>query len=322
MPSNKKTTTSLSKLSKSQSDSLKLLAQVTESEQPGLDELKRSVLRLHNAITNCVGFVALGFYQAGRQLRAVRNLKPHGQFSQWVETECKESFSLRTAQRYMAFSEFVDRNIATLRGDLKESLPSLEIDELSDEEVLRRLPSSRIFSIMAEKKATTKDLPNSINASDILSRDFKASIANFLGTPDLILTSIHLGINEIDTPEIVTGNKATIGRTLWPFTVLSIIGPTARAESWIDDLFDAAERNEVREALILLPTQKLHESNNKNLLELPQLLFANTHPLLPSAGKASKLGMSLLLLSDTDRLPDFASAFTEFGIVKIPYTID
>ena len=68
--------------------------------------------------------------------------------------------------------------------------------------------------------------------------------------------------------------------------------------------------------LCFIPADQLDSSS---LIERPQLHFKACHPFAATTGKLAELPMTLLLISDDDRVADFAKAFGSLGIVKVPF---
>ena len=281
--------------------------------------ISSEVLSLHNKIVQIVVSLLFAIVVAGRQLTLAKLHLPHGEFTPWVRTAFDGAISFRTAQRYMMVAGYVRDNMPKLRAELLEQLPELDVSQLDDETVLRRLQLSSVMKLIAKdqsREAEQTILSNQTVRPQILRKDFSIALLQFLGTPALIATSIELAPDEIASPEIVTGKAPVANRHAWPQTVLAILKTNSSINQSIEAMAQALELGSMREGLALVPVSfGMHDS----IVNRPQLVFTKSSPFNMLPGKAIKEAMTLVLFSDVDRVADFADAFETIGIVKVPF---
>ncbi len=285
-----------------------------KSKDKELKHIEDSLNALQSKIVALAASLLFSMVLAGRRLLAAKKLQGHGEYTNWVEETFEGRISIRTAQRYTNLASFAETNMLRLREVLKEIIGD-DVVDMSDDEVLANLPASKVFELIAyDKKDAQKGgkLAAPIQTLDVR---FAAAITEFLGAPDLVLTTTPLGDGEIEAQATVTGKDPAKGRNNWTNTVVAILtnGTSASTSEAICAAFNAKR---VQEALLLIPADQLDSSS---LIERPQLLFTACHPFSASAGKLAEIPMTLLLISDEDRVDDFAKAFSSLGIVKVPF---
>ena len=294
---------------------------INASSDKILLSISSEVLSLHNKIVQIVVSLLFAIVVAGRQLTLAKLHLPHGEFTPWVRTAFDGAISFRTAQRYMMVAGYVRDNMPKLRAELLEQLPELDVSQLDDETVLRRLQLSSVMKLIAKDqsgKAEQTILSNQTVRPQILRKDFSIALLQFLGTPALIATSIELAPDEIASPEIVTGKAPVANRHAWPQTVLAILKTNSSINQSIEAMAQALELGSMREGLALVPVSfGMHDS----IVNRPQLVFTKSSPFNMLPGKAIKEAMTLVLFSEDDRTADFASSFESFGIVKVPFLV-
>lgn len=281
-----------------------------------LSDFKKSILENHNAITQCIGQLGVLHIETGNWLRTAKNIVPHGQFEDWFEEQFGESITLRTGQRYMKASRTAEEKMPELRERLLMLRSDLDVASLKDDEVIRELPSSQLFEIVSVNDESPKKLKSKSAippATPSINPQLLQVMVDFIGPPMLILTTPNLTADRIQAPEIVTCKDPIGDRTTWPSTALVLANSESICKS-LHRLRVAFEAKELRECLLFLPT---HMADDVSLHKCPQLIFT---PIKPLNGKrARSKSMTLLLLSESDRIPDFASSFEQFGVVKVPY---
>jgi hypothetical protein len=287
---------------------------IQDSKQKELKNIEDSLNDLHDKILKYATSLLLAMVLSGRRLLAAKKLQSHGQYENWIKETFKGRISIRTAQRHANLATFAETNMHRLRDVLKEIVGD-DVVDMSDDEVLEKLPASKVFELIAYDKKDAQErgkLPAPIQTLDVR---FAAAITEFLGAPDLVLTTTPLGNGEIEAQATATGKDPAKGRNDWPNTVVAILanGTSATTSEAIGAAFDAKR---VREALLLIPADQLDSSS---FIERPQLHFKACHPFAATTGKLAELPMTLLLISDDDRVADFAKAFGSLGIVKVPF---
>ena len=285
-----------------------------KSKDKELKHIEDSLNALQSKIVALAASLLFSMVLAGRKLLAAKKLQGHGEYTNWVEETFEGRISIRTAQRYTNLASFAETNMLRLRNVLKETFGD-EVLDFSDDEVLAKLPASKVFELIAYDKKNS-EVPGKLSApTQMLDVRFAAAIIEFLGAPDLVLTTTPLGDGEIESQETATGKDPAKDRKDWPNTVVTIFasGKSAPTSEAICAAFDAKR---VREALLLIPADQLDSSS---LIERPQLHFKACHPFAATTGKLAELPMTLLLISDDDRVADFAKAFGSLGIVKVPF---
>lgn len=286
------------------------------NNKAALANLSKLVLESHNDVLRAAAVLLLSVVHAGRQLLAAKELGPHGGFTAWVEESFGKQISLRTAQRYMSVARFTAAHMPQLRKWLQEQSPELSVNECNDDEVLARLSLAKVVELMKSGGVEKKLTQSAAIAANLFSDLFVEALLGFLGNPALILSTLPLGEAELEVQEIATGKDPVAGRTEWANTLLAIFTNKATAEPACAAVLRAFEQNQVREALVLLPTAFLV---GNPLIGCPQLIFRNSHPFAAEASKVAATPMSLLLVSEESRTADFASAFSGFGIVKVAF---
>ena len=286
-----------------------------DSKQKELKILKDSLNDLHVTILKYATSLLLAMVLSGRRLLAAKKLQSHGEYTNWIEENFKGRISIRTAQRYTNLASFAENNMHRLRDVLKEIVGDAVVD-MSDDEVLEKLPASKVFELIAYDKQAPVDRAKLASQTQTLDVRFVTAITEFLGAADLVLTSTPLGDGEIEAQKTVTANDpAKAVHNDWPNTVVAILtnGSSAPTSEAICAAFEATR---VREALLLIPADQLESSS---LIERPQHHFKACHPFAATKGKLAELPMTLLLISDDNRVADFAKAFGLLGIVKVPF---
>lgn len=291
------------------------LARATKKKKVTVDDAATAILELYRAITIYAFCKVIGEYKAGKFLLMIKALKSHGDFIPWVETTFGEYFGVRTAQRYMATCLQVDASMPRLRESLKQSRPELDIDSIDNEQILELVPDSVLAQISGSDEALSKAIPSPTQELPVLDPQFSACISSFL-EPQLVLTTDKLLPHEIASPQIVIGNEKAMGLDDWPATVLLLM-TSQRSSAYATSLLQAHQSGKLRECLMLLPLAALNSRANLQLLTLPQLVFISARAL--ALDKYAKSAMTLLLLSDSDRVMDFSIAFQAFGFVKIQF---
>ncbi len=285
-----------------------------------LSEFKKSILENHNAIGRCFGQLGVLHIQTGNWLRTAKNIVPHGEFEAWFEEQFADAITLRTGQRYMKASRTAEERIGELRSRLSILRADLDVSSLSDDEVICELPPAELFEIISmkddsPKKLTSKKSPP--QASPAINPLLLRAIVDFVGPPQLVLTTIDLTHDQIEAPEIVTGKDPIRERENWPHTALVVID-TSKACKSISRIKNAFDRGDLRECLLLLPADL---ANCATLIDCPQLVI-RVNPIQANDSSKASVSFVLSLLSESDRLTDFAIAFSEFGTVKIPFLVD
>jgi hypothetical protein len=290
-------------------------APTKDSKQKELKNIEDSLNDLHDTILKYASSLLLAMVLSGRRLLAAKKLQSHGQYTNWIEETFKGRISIRTAQRYTNLATFAETNMLRLRNVLKEIVGD-DVVDMSDDEVLAELPASKVFELIAYDKQATVNRAKLTSSNQTLDVRFVTAITEFLGTADLVLTSTPLGDGEIETQKTVTAkDPAKVVGNDWPNTVVAIL--TNRSSATTSEAICAAfEATQVREALLLIPADQLESSS---LIERPQLHFKACHPFAATKGKLVEIPMTLLLISDDDRVADFAKAFGSLGIVKVPF---
>ncbi len=284
-------------------------------KQKELKQIEVTLNELQGVIVAFAASLLLSMVLAGRRLLIAKKLQSHGEYTQWIENNFKGRISVRTAQRYTNLASFAENNMHRLRDVLTE-INGNEVVELSDDQVLAKLPASKVFELIAYDKKDSTSLQKPGAPTRALDIRFAAAIAEFLGSPDLVLTTTTLSDGEIESPEIATGKDPAKDRKDWPNTVVAILASGATAQTTGEALGAAFDAKVVKEALLLMAADQL---DSKSLIARPQLHFTACHPFVATAGKISEHPMTLLLISDVDRLADFAKAFRSLGIVKVPF---
>lgn len=280
--------------------------------------ISEDVLSLHNQIEQLGVNLLFAMVIAGKQLLLAKDYLAHGEFTPWVESTFRGAICLRTAQRYMLVAGFVRDNMSLLRTELQTQLPELNISHFDDENVLRKLPASSVLKLISKEKTEKLQPVASISTTaktQILRVEFADALANFLGTPGLVASSIELAPDEIASPEIVTGKAPVANRQVWPQTVLAILKSNSSLLHSIESISEASAKGSIREGLALVPVT---HGNHRSLVNRPQLVFSGASPF-NAPGRDFKEAMTLVLFSDVDRVADFADAFESFGIVKVPF---
>jgi len=281
--------------------------------------ISSDVLSLHNKILQIAVSLLFAIVVAGRQLTLAKLHLPHGEFTSWVSNAFDGVISFRTAQRYMMVAGYVRDNMPKLRAELLMQVPELDVTQLDDEMILRKLQLSSVMKLIAKDKSEKNELTVTTSQAvmpKILRTDFAELVLEFLGPPDLLATSIELAPDEIASPEIVTGKAPLANRQTWPQTVLVVLKSSSSMTQTIETLEQASKLTTMKEALALIPVSLgTHES----LVNRPQLIFTKSSPFNMLPGKGAKEAMTLVLFSDDDRTADFAKAFESFGIVKVAF---
>jgi len=284
---------------------------VTTDVSKVLSDFKTSILTNHNAITQSLGNVVLLHIQTGNWLRAAKNLVPHGQFESWFSNQFGNSLTLRTAQRYMRVSRIAESKIDSIKEKAAMLDSTLEVSDLELGELVKRLPASDLIELISYRDETTKriDPPR----TQIFDPSFAKAMLEFLDGPMLILSSFELDQEGLEAPEIVVCKDPIGERSSWPSTALVLIDSEASAKS-LHRLLQSRETGEMKECLVLLPACL---ASHVSLHDCPQLNFTRIQPLTRKVARSA--AMTLLLLSESVRVPDFASFFHAFGLVKVPY---
>jgi hypothetical protein len=285
-----------------------------DSKQKELKNIEDSLNDLHDTILKYASSLLLAMVLSGRRLLAAKKLQSHGQYTNWIEETFKGRISIRTAQRYTNLATFAETNMLRLRNVLK-AIVGDDVVDMSDDDVLAELPASKVFELIAYDKKDSKERGELQAPTKTLDVRFVSAITEFLGTADLVLTTTPLGDGEIDAQQTATGKDPARGLNNWRNTVVAILtnGSSAPTSEAICVAFEAKR---VREALLLIPADQLESSS---LIERPQLHFKACHPFAATKGKLAELPMTLLLISDDNRVADFAKAFGSLGIVKVPF---
>ena len=296
--------------------------QNTELSKELSKELKKELRHIADSLTELqdkiilhAASLLLSMVLAGRRLSAAKRLLSHGEYTRWIEESFAGRISVRTAQRYTTLANFAESKMERLRDLMKDEIGG-GVDELSDDQVLAKLPASKVFELIAYDKKLSKPRDQAQITGATLDPRFADAIRAYLGSPRLVLTSVALTEGEIESPDIVTNRDPAKGRTTWPKTIVAILANASNAEATCDAISAQFDAKVVKEALLLIPADQL---DSLSLIELPQLLFTACHPFAANVGKISEIPMTLLLVSDSDRVSDFAAAFSSLGIVKVPF---
>ena len=147
-------------------------------------ELKHIEDALRVLQSNIAAFAAsllLSMVLAGRRLLAAKALLPHGEYTPWIEKNFSGSISVRTAQRYTTIAAFVENNMHRLRAELGETIEPGEGAGLTDDEILLRLPASKVNELIAYDKKDSAQKAKPPVATRILTDRFASAITDFLG---------------------------------------------------------------------------------------------------------------------------------------------
>lgn len=285
-----------------------------------LADFRSSILDNHNSILNCFGNLAALQIQTGKWLRLAKNLVPHGQFENWFEEQFRESISLRTGQRYMKASRIAEEKMDELRSRLSSLRTDLDVSNMKDEEVISELPPSDLFEITS----MTDDTPKKISPkkteqvrTPIIAPELLQAVVSFIGPPELVLSSLDLTNDKVEATKQLYSKDPLDGMISWPQTAFVFLD-SAKACKSHGKIKQAFDEGSLKECLVLLPTAV---ANGEVFQDCPHLAFNRLSPLSSKDLSTANDSLALLLVSENDRTPDFATAFAAFGVVKVPFKV-
>ena len=285
-----------------------------------LADFRKSILQNHESILMRFGQVGALQIETGNWLRIAKNLVPHGQFERWFEEQFGDSITLRTGQRYMKASRTAEEKMDELRARLTVLRSDLDVSNLKDDEVIRELPASELFEIVSMKDDSPKKITSKTSEPtkrSTITPEFLQAMLSFVGPPKLVLSSLGLTNDNFDATEIVVAKDPIDGRDSWPQTAIVFLD-SAKACKSLSKIKEAFDKGDLKECLVLLPATA---ANGESMQDFPHLAFNRVSPLNAKGSSSSSGALVLVLVSESERTTDFAVAFAEFGVVKVPFKV-
>ena len=198
-----------------------ILSSKSEALTTSVDrELPKSLIvrieKLYSDVESIGGSLLIKSKRLGDYLRAAYNIIGHGKKTQFFERSFGHLFDLRTAQRYMKISLFIEGNMESIREKLLLEQPQLKVEKMSDEDVLRMLPISSVAELITERKKPERVGANAVSSGETrFTAQFEKLLAGFISAIDSVTCDFGIQLTAISasklqsTSELLAGNPLT-----------------------------------------------------------------------------------------------------------------
>lgn len=243
-----------------------ILGVVKETEQERSAKIKQ-VAELHAVCEQAFAASLLTAVQIGELLISLKDEVPHGSWEAFMEEKFPK-ISVRTLQRYMALANLVRANTASLREFVASTNPGLNIDELSQRDLLRHLTwesAQNLMKLLSSEKSGRKELVAIVRS---LSVPVLGCIHQNLGEEAY---ELHRDCSFDTTPLHVNGEPKSVSPKS-----LQVTGPTAiiiaETNPPSGDSLDSLKRN-IRQDQVILIFAPLKHLSTRSYAELPHIIF-------------------------------------------------
>lgn len=177
------------------------LVSLQEQDQ---SHLIKEIHELHAVSQKAMATVIVSVVELGEKLVYLKKKIPHGSWENFLD-EHFPSISKRTLQRYMNFARFVEENPGKLRQFLAEVSPELNVDELSDREVLLQISWDAFQDLykhsVNEKRQKVVEVISTFALNNLLSRGIACTLGPEI---DELFTDLSFSVNELDIASTVS----------------------------------------------------------------------------------------------------------------------
>ncbi|MEQ1830856.1 MAG: hypothetical protein ABL921_33215, partial [Pirellula sp.] len=251
---------------------------------------------------------------------AAFNSAGHGQKTEFFERSFGHLFDLRTAQRYMRISHFVEGNMDAIRSELQHGQPGINVESMSDDEVLRMLPISSVAALIADRKKDERvgisTDPGQSNEVRFAS-NFESLLAAFITAIDVLVCGFNLQLKST-SPAALQSCADLVGGTPLAGTAILVAGNSRVERKAMSIFIDAFCNGSLVEGLILSTSQATEEHSLLHLVPEAIVrwrdLFSTEHP-----AKGFRDTVSISYLAPQSRHMPFALSLSTLCSVKLPY---
>jgi hypothetical protein len=319
---NRKTVSKKSPISKALVPIKKPAALSNKETQQLLTNIKETVLSLHLEIGELGVCLLLAVIQAGKYLRAAKNLLQHGQFEPFWKEHLSHRFELRTAQRYMELSLYTENNMPAIRAKLQEMQPTLDVQNMNDECILRSLPLSVVTKMLSEEKTTSKKIETSVVtlAKATLSTAFTEAVNYLVGDVGSFLSTAAIDITALRVMKSFQQLDPLQAKVEGDGPVLALADTSRRNKHWLSEVVGLFQNQSVAQVIVVLPLKCL--DLYPELFGFPEVILTAQQVFSESTlGKSYDTTFVAVLLSAKSDVQQFASAFSSLGSVKSPVIV-
>lgn len=170
------------------------LVSLQEQDQ---SHLIKEIHELHAVSQKAMATVIVSVVELGGKLLYLKKKVPHGSWESFLG-EHFPSISTRTLQRYMNFARFVEASPDKLRSFLAEASPELNVETMSDRDVLLHISWDAFQNLYKHSADEKKQKTVEASATPVLNSQLARCIASTLGTEvDELFSDASFSVNEL-----------------------------------------------------------------------------------------------------------------------------